>query len=271
MCCALALAVVIGCRTKSGFDSLSPGSVVTVTEQDGTKVTGRLVEVGPDEVVVDPPREGRRVMRREGVSSITVMDEAPVAEGEASASAAGRDAAPARSEWTEITVPAGAVLQATLETAVGSDVSRVESPLTARVASDVEIDGLTVIPAGAELNGSVVGVSRPGKVKGRASVAFRFDRLTTADASYNIRTEIVNRQARSTTKEDAMKIGLPAVGGAIVGGIIGGGKGAAIGGATGAGAGTAVVMTTRGDNVHLPVGTAVRVEIAEPLRVRVRI
>jgi hypothetical protein len=68
-----------------------------------------------------------------------------------------------------------------------------------------------------------------------------------------------------------MKIGLPAVGGAIVGGIIGGGKGAAIGGATGAGAGTAVVMTTRGDNVHLPVGTAVRVEIAEPLRVRVRI
>jgi hypothetical protein len=101
-------------------------------------------------------------------------------------------------------------------------------------------------------------------------VAFRFDRLTTGHSSYDIRTETVSRMARDTTKEDAMKIGIPAVGGAIVGGIIGGGKGAAIGGATGAGAGTAVVMSTRGQNVFLPAGTAVRVEFAAPLRLRVR-
>jgi hypothetical protein len=271
MCGAMVIALALGCSQKNGFDTLPPGSLVTVTQQDGSTVTGRLVEVSPDEVVVDPPDKGRRVMRRDGVSSIAVTDVALAPDADRSATEPSDDVTLARAQWTEITLPAGAVLQATLETAVGSDVSKVETPVTARVANDVEIDGQTVIPAGAELSGSIVDVSRPGKVSGRAAVAFRFDRLIAGNSAYDIRTETVSRRARNSTKEDALKIGLPAVGGAIVGGIIGGGKGAAIGGATGAGAGTAVVMTTRGDNVHLPAGTAVRVEIVEPLRMRVRI
>jgi hypothetical protein len=269
MCGAIVLALALGCSEKNGFDSLPPGALVTVTEQDGTQVTGRLVEVGPEEVVVDPPSEGRRVMRRDGVTSIAVMDEEVAPSGESS-SAGSADEKALREQWTEVTIPAGAEFDATLETAVGSDVSRIEGPVTARLANDVLVDGRTAVAAGAVLNGSVVGVERPGKVKGRASVAFRFDRLSVEDAAYDLRTETVSRRARSTTKEDAMKIGIPAVGGAIVGGIIGGGKGAAIGGATGAGAGTAVVMSTRGENVHLPAGTAVKVQLVEPLRVRVR-
>ena len=117
----------------------------------------------------------------------------------------------------------------------------------------------------------MVNVVRPAKVKGRGSVAFRFDQLTTKDETYDIRTATLSRRSRSTTKQDAMKIGFPAVGGAIVGSIIGGGKGAAIGGATGAGAGTAVVLSTRGEHVHLPEGTAVKVQLTRPVRLRVRI
>jgi hypothetical protein len=264
ICGAVVLALAVGCSQRNGFDTLPPGSLVTVTEQDGTEVTGRLVEVSPDEVVVDPPNEGRRVMRRDAVTSISLRDE-PVAGGDSAANAEAES-----EQWTEVTIPAGAVFDARLETAVGSDVSAVEGPVTARVASDVVIDGRTGVPAGSVLNGTVVGVARPGKVKGRASVAFRFDRLVAGDTSYELRTETLTRRARSTTKEDAMKIGIPAVGGAIVGGIIGGGKGAAIGGATGAGAGTAVVMSTRGENVHLPAGTPVKVQLVEPIRVRVR-
>ena len=67
-----------------------------------------------------------------------------------------------------------------------------------------------------------------------------------------------------------MKIGAPAAGGAIIGAIAGGKKGAAIGTAVGGGAGTAVVLSTRGEEVHLPKGSALSVKLTEPLTVRVR-
>ena len=54
----------------------------------------------------------------------------------------------------------------------------------------------------------------------------------------------------ATKKDDAIKIGAPAAGGAIIGAIVGGGKGAAIGAAAGGGAGTAVVLSTRGKEIR---------------------
>ena len=65
-----------------------------------------------------------------------------------------------------------------------------------------------------------------------------------------------------------MKIGAPAAGGAIIGAIVGGGKGAAIGAAAGGGAGTAVVLSTRGKEIGLPVGSALRIRLTEPLTIR---
>ncbi len=273
MCCAVALTLAAGCSRKTGFDAVPPGSAVTVTERDGTMVSGRLLEVGAQEIVVDPPGEGRRVIRRDEVTSIALIDENPdaAAVGEVTVSASERAAELRVARWKDVTVPAGTTIDATLETDVGSDVSRLEGPVSARVSDAVTIDGTTVIPAGAALSGSIVSVRRPAKVKGRASVGFRFDRLRSGEETYDIGTATVNRTGRGTKKEDAMKIGLPAVGGAIVGGIIGGGRGAAIGGATGAGAGTAVVMSTRGDDVHLPAGTAVKVQLTEPLQLRVEL
>ena len=72
------------------------------------------------------------------------------------------------------------------------------------------------------------------------------------DERYDIQTATVGRTAPATKKEDAIKIGAPAAGGAIIGAIVGGKKGAAIGTAAGGGAGTAVVLSTRGKEVQLP-------------------
>jgi len=52
--------------------------------------------------------------------------------------------------------------------------------------------------------------------------------------------------------------------------LIGGKKGAAIGTAAGGGAGTAVVLSTRGKEVHLGKGAAMTLRLAEPVTVRVR-
>ena len=67
-----------------------------------------------------------------------------------------------------------------------------------------------------------------------------------------------------------MEIGIPAAGGAVVGGLIGGKKGALIGGTAAGGAGTAVVLNQRGKEVRLGRGAPLILRLSEPLTVRVR-
>ena len=122
------------------------------------------------------------------------------------------------------------------------------------------------------VSGVVTDATPAGKVKGRAHLAVRFDSITPrgADERYRIETAAVGRRAPATKKNDAVKIGAPAAGGAIIGAILGGGKGAAIGAAAGGGAGTAVVLSTRGKETSLPVGSALRLRLTAPLTVRIR-
>jgi hypothetical protein len=132
-----------------------------------------------------------------------------------------------------------------------------------------------VIPAGSEVGGVVTDATRSGKVKGRAHLAVRFDSLTlqggdTANERYQIATSPVGRTAPATKKKDAMKIGVPAAGGALIGALVGGKKGAGIGTAIGGGAGTAVVLDTRGQEVRMGRGAGLTLQLAEPLTVRVR-
>ena len=166
-------------------------------------------------------------------------------------------------------MPAGTELPLKLESALASDTSAVEDPVRASLRRSVAIDELTVLPAGTNLRGVVTGVQRSAKVKGRASLAFRFTSLAVDDESYDIRTSSVAREAAGTKKKDATKIGIGAGAGAIIGGIAGGGKGAAIGTAIGGGAGTGMVLATRGEEVRLAAGTPVTVKLSEALTVRV--
>ena len=182
------------------------------------------------------------------------------------------EAVPSTAQWREITIPAGTQLAVTLDTAVGSDTSRVEEPVTAHLTRSIHVQGQTALPEGTRVTGVVTDATQSAKVKGRAHVAMRFDSLTPKgdDQRYAIRTAAVTRTAQGTKKKDALKIGAPAAGGAILGAILGGKKGALVGTAVGGGAGTAVVLSTRGEEVHLGKGAAITLKLAAPLTVRVR-
>lgn len=180
-------------------------------------------------------------------------------------------AAPAAPAFDEVTLPVGTVLSLVLDTAVSSDGSNVEDPVLAHLSKSVVADGSTVLPVGSTVEGVVTSAVRAGQVKGRAHVAFRFDRLTRSAGTerYRIGTAAVSRTAPATKGRDAAKVGGGALGGAIIGGIIGGKKGAAIGTAAGAGAGGAVVLSTRGYEARLAKGSAVTVRLTEPVVIRV--
>jgi hypothetical protein len=190
------------------------------------------------------------------------------------ATAGSAEAAPAArtAAVREITLPAGTSLPIVLDTTVGSDVSKVEEAVQAHLSRAVVASGITVLPEGSRVTGVVTDATRSGKVKGRAHVAMRFTTLVPRgeEERYQIRTSPISRVAPATKKKDALEIGAPAAGGAIIGGILGGKKGAVIGGAAGGGAGTAVVLSTRGKEVQVPKGAALTLKLSEPLTLRIR-
>lgn len=170
--------------------------------------------------------------------------------------------------FQEVTIPAGTTLHVSVLSTLASNTSHPEDVVKGSIAKPVVVSGTTALPTGTQLTGSVLSAEESGRVKGRAEIAFRFDRIVVNDETVRIQTATVHRQAAADTKSDVKKGGLGAGIGAVVGGVIGGGKGAAIGAVAG-GAGT--VMATKGSEVHIPAGTAVSVLLQDPLTVTVPI
>jgi hypothetical protein len=168
-------------------------------------------------------------------------------------------------------IPAGTVLRLRVDRSFGSDISRVEDPVSATLARPIVVDGRTVLREGSLASGYVSQAVRPGKVKGRGRVAVRFTRITPAghESHYSMQTRPWVGIAPATKKKDALTMGLPAAGGAIVGGAVAGKKGAGIGALAGGGAGTAAVLATRGKDVRVGRGAVLAIRLTAPLTVAV--
>ena len=186
---------------------------------------------------------------------------------------AGRDAAgvSAARVIRQVTIPAGTTLRLRMNRGFGSDISRIEDPVSATLARSLVIGGRDVLPAGSSASGYVSDATRPGKVKGRGRVAVRFTRITPANhtASYAMQTRSWVAVAPATKKKDALTIALPAAGGAGIGALLDGKNGAGIGAAIGGGAGTAAVLTTRGKDVRVGRGAVLTVRLNAPLTINV--
>lgn len=163
----------------------------------------------------------------------------------------------------EVTVPRDAVIGIRLESTVSSETAAVEDRVRAEVTRDVRVDDEVVIPAGAQLEGTVTLVERGGRFKDRARIGVQFTTLVIDDARLPIRTEAIYRDGEAPTKEATSKIGASAVVGTILGAVIGGKKGAAIGGTAGAAGGTAAVMASGRNDASIAKGAALTVRLTE--------
>ncbi len=170
-----------------------------------------------------------------------------------------------------VTIPAGTILRLRVDRAFGSDISRGEEAVSATLTRAVVVDGQTVLPSGSVATGYVADAERPGRVKGRGRVAVRFTRIRDAGDGdrYAMQTRPWVAVAPATKNKDALTIGVPAAGGAVVGALLDGKKGAGIGALAGGGAGTAVVLSTRGKDVRINRGATLAVRLLAPLTVQV--
>ena len=173
-------------------------------------------------------------------------------------------------QFDEVVLPASSVLGLQVETPLSSERTQIEDRVEARVTRDVTSDGRVAVPAGSRVLGSVTVVERGGKMKERARLGVRFHTLVLADGrQVPLRTEPIIREGDSPSNESARKIGGAAIGGAILGAILGGGKGAVIGGAAGAGGGSAAVMAGDRNAATLPAGTVVSVRLSGPATIEI--
>lgn len=173
---------------------------------------------------------------------------------------------PPEREFVEVVVPASSVIGLQVQTSLSSEGAAVEDRVDARVTRDVLADGRVAIPAGSRMVGAVTLVERGGKIKERARLGVRFHTIVFADGTEaRIHAEAIYREGEPPSGESARKIGGAAVGGAILGAILGGGKGAVLGGAAGAAGGTAATMAGGRNPATLPAGTVVTVRLTEPV------
>ena len=248
----------------------SPGSTPTTTSNSSSVSPAPAPAPAPAGATAPPAAATDRpaVATTPGTSNPTAA--APVRSSATAAPPASSPVAapptPPPPKAREITIPANTQLSVTLTTPVTSDASRVEDVVLASLAEPLVVSGTTVLPAGTELRGTVLQATRSGRVKGKAAVGFRFDRLTVRGEVFQIRTARITRDAASSRSSDVKKGAIGAGVGAVVGGIAGGGTGAAIGAAAG---GTGTVLATRGNEVRLPAGTTVTTTLQAPLTILV--
>ena len=194
-------------------------------------------------------------------------DVQPQAAAGGSAPAAAAPATPPAPVMVAMDVPSGTELVLKLETGVSSETAKPEQTVRATLVKPILVDGKVAIPEGAEVTGTVISAEQSGRVKGRASIALRFNEVTVEKTAYKINTSRIAREAEATKGEDATKIGVGAGVGTAIGAIAGGKKGAAIGAAVGGGAGTGVVLATKGKEVSIPAGATVRTKIQETVKI----
>ena len=173
---------------------------------------------------------------------------------------------PPEPRYREVTIPAGTALNVTVLSTLGSKSSQIEDPVRGALAEPVIVSGRTALPKGTEITGTVTDVKQSGRVKGKALVAFRFERLMFDGENHRIQTARVTREAAQKKSDDVKKGGVGAGIGAIVGGVAGGGGGAAIGAVAG---GAGAVLATKGQEVEIPPGTVVSALLQSALTVRV--
>jgi hypothetical protein len=164
-------------------------------------------------------------------------------------------------------VPSGTVLSIRLIDSLDSAKNKVGDTFRATLKVPLTVDGDTVIPAGADVEGRVADVSNAGRFTGKSELNLELMKLTYNGTVYPLQTQSYDKAGDSRGKGTAETVGGGAVLGAIIGAIAGGGKGAAIGSTAGAGAGGATRAAKSGKRITFPSETVLTFKLQQPITV----
>jgi len=175
-------------------------------------------------------------------------------------------------------IPAGTALMVKLETTLATFSNKPGDPFHAQLTKDVIVNGRTVIPAGATLEGRVTKIAEPRRISGKPTIGILPETLVLAsgerlyvDATLvdtNIPGTDVNNEGEfkgsGHDRRDKLETGGGAAGGMLIGGLVGGPVGIVVGGAIGAGS-TGAYWLSKHRSAVMPAGTELTIELNRPL------
>jgi hypothetical protein len=179
---------------------------------------------------------------------------------------------------TNSAVPAGTALMVRLDTTLATFSNKAGDPFRGSVTQPVVVNGQTVVPAGATVEGRVTKVSEPRRISGRPTIGLLAETvvLPTGERYYldatltdtNIRGSNVNSEGQfkgsAHDRRDTIEEGGGTAGGMLIGGLAGGPVGVLVGGMIGAGATTGHWLASH-RSATLPAGTQLTLELNRPL------
>jgi hypothetical protein len=165
-----------------------------------------------------------------------------------------------------VTLAVGTTFSATLQTPIATNKNQVGDAVTLQTSDPVVVAGKTVVPAGSVIHGEVTHVRDAGRIKGASELTLRFTELELPNGkTYPIECDAYRQVIKGDGKETAAEIGGGAAVGSIIGGVLGGKSGALKGAAIGGAAGTGMAAATKGDQIVLPAGRTLDVQLSAPL------
>ena len=191
--------------------------------------------------------------------------EAARAQGPRSPEARPQGAAPRASAPVVKTIPSGTRVAVSMGETLAASKNNAGDGFSGVLAEPLTTaDGMTVLPRGTRVEGTVTAAKGRGRFKGAGDLAIEVTTIGGMRAS----TEPYEKAQAGKGKRTAGMIGGGAGLGAIIGGLAGGGKGAVIGGLAGAGAGTAASAYTGNKDVVIPAESVVTFHLTAPITVR---
>ncbi len=162
----------------------------------------------------------------------------------------------------DVRLPEGTRVLVRLDEPLSSATARREDRFDASVLRPVRADGAVAIVAGTRVRG-IVKMAEPASrgAKG-GQLELDFDTLYLEPRRLDLRSRVVSLDQDDSGRDAAGKAGIGAVLGGVLGGILGGKKGAIVGIIVG---GTGAVVASKGDEVELPAGTVITLELTYPL------
>jgi hypothetical protein len=173
-----------------------------------------------------------------GLVGCGVLSEPPSGSAEASA---GR---PPFSENQPLQVPAGTEIYVRLQQPLSSATAQAGQSFSAVLDQPVMVDNQTVAAFGASVTGKVLAVRDSGHLHNAGYLRLSLVSITLRGKEVPLATNSVFVGGGSFRKRNWAIIGGGTGGGAMIGGLAGGGKGAAIGSIAGAAAGTTAAYAT---------------------------
>jgi hypothetical protein len=166
-----------------------------------------------------------------------------------------------------VMVPAGTAFSVEVGAKITSETAAVGDAWTGTIKDPVVIGTSAPFPAGSTVNGTVAAV-KPAQKGDRALLVLSIGSITVGGKSITIAADSDSMIAGSTRARNVGAVAGGAAAGALIGKAIGGGKGALIGGLLGGGAAAGGAAASKGYQVTVDEGAAIKFHVRHDTTIR---